>query len=169
MSNKLQITNVTEIIPYENNPRINDHAIDKVIESIKEFGFTNPILLDKDNVIIAGHTRYEAALKLNYSQVPCIYLSDLSEEQVKAYRLVDNKTAEFATWDFDLLTKELAEIEDIDLSDYDFGSMFENIEIGGVEPLSTMEKLKIIQLIQIYLIHFYFHHFHTLIPKQNDG
>lgn len=148
MSNKLQIINVTEIIPYENNPRINDHAIDRVIESIKEFGFTNPILLDKDNVIIAGHTRYEAALKLNYSQVPCIYLSDLSEEQVKAYRLVDNKTSEFAEWDFEKLMQELDEINDIDLKMYNLNSInFDELNLTDEdfikdEPLKTKEKEK---------------------------
>ncbi|SFE90150.1 ParB N-terminal domain-containing protein [Peptostreptococcus sp. D1] len=148
MSNKLQIINVTEIIPYENNPRINDHAIDKVIESIKEFGFTNPILLDKDNVIIAGHTRYEAALRLNYSQVPCIYLNNLSEEQVKAYRLVDNKTSEFAEWDFDKLMQELDKINDIDLEMYNLNSInFDELNLTDEdfikdEPLKTKEKEK---------------------------
>lgn len=110
-----------DIVPYENNPRHNENAIDKVAESIKEFGFTNPILLDGDDVIIAGHTRYEASKLLGLEEVPCMYLTDLSDEQVKAYRLVDNKTGEFANWDFNALSKELAEIGgDIDMSLFDF-------------------------------------------------
>lgn len=110
-----------DIVPYENNPRHNENAIDKVAESIKEFGFTNPILLDCDDVIIAGHTRYEASKLLGLEEVPCMYLTDLSDEQVKAYRLVDNKTGEFANWDFNALSKELAEIGgDIDMSLFDF-------------------------------------------------
>lgn len=121
-----------EITPYENNPRINDNAISKVVESISEFGFTNPILLDNNNIIIAGHTRYEAAKVLGLDEVPCIYLDDLSEEQIKAYRLVDNKTSEFAGWDFEALSKELASIGDsVDMACFDFDEMFENIEIGG--------------------------------------
>ena len=132
-----------EITPYENNPRINDNAIDKVVESISEFGFTNPILLDENNVIIAGHTRYEASKVLGLDEVPCIYLTDLSEEQIKAYRLVDNKTSEFAGWDFEALSRELAEIGDnVDMSLFDFEEMFENVEIGGVQPLNIFEKVQ---------------------------
>lgn len=121
MNRQIEVVSMDEIIPYENNPRINDNAIDKVVESISEFGFTNPILLDENNVIIAGHTRYEASKVLGLDEVPCIYLTDLSEEQIKAYRLVDNKTSEFANWDFNALSKELAEIGgSIDMSLFDF-------------------------------------------------
>lgn len=121
MNRQIEVVSMDEITPYENNPRINDNAIDKVVESISEFGFTNPILLDENNVIIAGHTRYEASKVLGLDEVPCIYLTDLSEEQIKAYRLVDNKTSEFANWDFNALSKELAEIGgSIDMSLFDF-------------------------------------------------
>lgn len=121
MNRQIEVVSMDEITPYENNPRINDNAIDKVVESISEFGFTNPILLDENNVIIAGHTRYEASKVLGLDKVPCIYLTDLSEEQIKAYRLVDNKTSEFANWDFNALSKELAEIGGgIDMSLFDF-------------------------------------------------
>ena len=121
MNRQIKIVSMDEIIPYENNPRNNENAIDKVVESISEFGFTNPILLDENNVIIAGHTRYEASKVLGLYEVPCIYLTDLSEEQIKAYRLVDNKTSEFANWDFNALSKELAEIGgSIDMSLFDF-------------------------------------------------
>ena len=132
MNRQIEIVSMDEITPYENNPRINDNAIDKVVESISEFGFTNPILLDENNVIIAGHTRYEASKVLGLDEVPCIYLTDLSEEQIKAYRLVDNKTSEFAGWDFEALSRELTEIGDnVDMSLFDFEEMFENVEIGG--------------------------------------
>lgn len=132
MNRQIEVVSMDEITPYENNPRINDNAIDKVVESISEFGFTNPILLDNNNIIIAGHTRYEAAKVLGLDEVPCIYLDDLSEEQIKAYRLVDNKTSEFAGWDFEALSKELASIGDsVDMACFDFDEMFENIEIGG--------------------------------------
>lgn len=126
---KIQRIKINEIIPYENNPRNNKNAIDKVAESIKEFGFTNPILLDKDNVVIAGHTRLEAAKKLNLTEVDCVYL-DLTEEQAKAYRLVDNKTAEFAEWDLDLLNIELEELSLEGFNMDNFGFDF-NLEDDG--------------------------------------
>lgn len=137
-----------EIIPYENNPRNNENAIDKVVESISEFGFTNPILLDENNVIIAGHTRYEASKVLGLDEVPCIYLTDLSEEQIKAYRLVDNKTSEFAGWDFEKLMQEIDNIDAIDLSIFDLQSVnFYNLDVSDDdfikdEPLKNKEKEK---------------------------
>lgn len=102
---------VEELVEYENNPRINDNAVEPVAESIRNFGFKVPILLDKDNVIIAGHTRLKAAKKLGMQEVPCIYCDDLSPEQVRAFRLVDNKVAEFADWDLGLLNTEIGEID----------------------------------------------------------
>ena len=96
---------------YENNPRINDRAVEPVAESIRQFGFKVPILIDKDNVIIAGHTRLKAAKLLGMGAVPCIRCDDLTPEQVKAFRLVDNKGAEFADWDLGMLNEELKEID----------------------------------------------------------
>ena len=110
---------ITNIKPYENNPRNNENAIDKVAESIKEFGFQNPIIIDENNVIICGHTRYEAGLKLGLKEVPVI-VANLTEEQAKAYRLADNKTSEFAEWDFNALEKELFDIGAIDMSLFGF-------------------------------------------------
>ena len=107
------------IIPYERNPRRNTEAVKYVAQSIKEFGFKQPIVLDKDNVIIAGHTRWLAAQTLGLDEVPCVVAKDLSDEQVKAYRLADNKVGEIASWDFDLLAEELADI-DFDMSDFGF-------------------------------------------------
>lgn len=117
---EVKLLNINEITPYENNPRKNDKAVDKVAESIKEFGFKQPIVIDKNNTIIAGHTRYKAAYKLGIESVPVIVADDLTEEQIKAYRLADNKTAEFADWDFTLLDEELKGIFDIDMSLFGF-------------------------------------------------
>lgn len=96
-----------QLHPYENNPRKNDEAVKYVAESIKEFGFKVPIVIDKNNVIIAGHTRYKAAKKLKLTEVPCIVADDLTDDQVKAFRLADNKVGEIAEWDLDLLNIEL--------------------------------------------------------------
>lgn len=101
---------VNDITPYEKNARINDKAVDAVAKSIKEYGFKNPILIDKDNVIIAGHTRLKAAQELNIEKVPCIYADDLTPKQIKAFRIADNKTGEIADWDFGLLEEELQEL-----------------------------------------------------------
>lgn len=111
---------LAELRPYENNPRDNEAAIPYVKNSIKEFGFKVPILIDSDNVIIAGHTRYAAATELGMSEVPCIMADDLDEEQVRAFRLADNQVAEFSTWDEDKLAMEIESLG-IDLSEYGFG------------------------------------------------
>lgn len=111
---------VSALKPYENNPRHNKAAVDKVAASLREFGFRQPIVVDKDYVIVVGHTRLLAAKKLKMSEVPVLVADDLSEEQIKAYRLADNKTAEFSEWDEDLLNDELSEILDIDMSDFGF-------------------------------------------------
>lgn len=108
-----------QIKPYENNPRFNDNAVDAVAKSIKEFGFQQPLVLDKDNVIIVGHTRFKAAQQLGLETVPCVIADNLSEEKVKAYRLADNKVGELAHWDYAALNIELDEIE-MDMSDFGF-------------------------------------------------
>lgn len=112
MKEKLSIVylSVDEITPYEKNARINEKAVDAVASSIKEYGFKNPILIDKDNVVICGHTRLKGAKKLGYKEVPCVYADDLTPGQVKAFRIADNKTGEIADWDFDLLEQELQEL-----------------------------------------------------------
>ena len=121
-----QILNIIEkklsdIKPYEKNPRKNDHAVEYVANSIKEFGFKVPIVIDKNGVIVAGHTRYKASKKLGLEKVPCIIADDLTDEQIKAYRLADNKVSEKSEWDFDLLFDELSEIGGlIDMSAFDF-------------------------------------------------
>lgn len=108
------------ISPYEKNPRKNDDAVEYVANSIREFGFKVPIVIDKDGVIVAGHTRYKAAKKLNMDKVPCIVADDLTDEQIKAFRLADNKTAEKATWDFDLLAEELDSLFEFDMEAFGF-------------------------------------------------
>lgn len=125
VSMKIESVAIDKIIPYEKNPRKNDIAVDAVAASIKEFGFKIPILLDKNGTIIAGHTRLKAAIKLGLKEVPCIYADDLNEEQVKALRLADNKTAELADWDFDLLNDELLDIIDIDMTSFGFEELLD--------------------------------------------
>lgn len=112
--------NIKELIPYEKNPRKNDQSVDKVANSIKEFGFKVPIVVDKNNIIVCGHTRYKAAKKLKLAVVPCVVADDLTEEQIKAYRLADNKVGEDSEWDIDLLQGELDDIIDIDMADFGF-------------------------------------------------
>ena len=112
--------NINDIKPYEKNPRKNDSAVDAVTNSIGEFGFKVPVVIDKDNVIVCGHTRYKAAKKLGLDTVPCVVADDLTDEQIKAYRLADNKASELAEWDIDLLGEELDDIFDIDMSDFGF-------------------------------------------------
>ncbi|HGM3772711.1 TPA: ParB N-terminal domain-containing protein [Clostridioides difficile] len=131
--------NLEDIKMYQNNPRNNDNAIEKVVNSIKEFGFNNPITVDKDYVIVTGHTRYEASKILGLKQVPCIVLSNLTEEQIKGYRLADNKVGEFSEWEFDKMTKELAEIENIDMSSLGFNiHMFE--DLGVIDSDFTLDE-----------------------------
>lgn len=120
LRNKVVLMALNEITPYENNPRNNEEAVEKVANSIKEFGFNQPIVVDKDNVIIVGHTRYLAAQELGLTEVPVIVAGNLSDEQARAYRLADNKTGELAGWDFEKLALELEQIEDIDMGDFGF-------------------------------------------------
>lgn len=117
---KIVEKNVDELIPYENNARFNDEAVEFVANSIKEFGMKNPILVDKNMVIIAGHTRLKALKKLGWEKAPVIIAEDLDEEQVKALRLADNKAGEIAQWDEDLLAIEMQNIKNIDMDKFGF-------------------------------------------------
>lgn len=114
---------MTDIRPYERNPRRNDQAVDAVAASIREFGWQQPIVVDREGVIIAGHTRYKAAKKLELEEVPVVVADGLSPEQVKAYRLADNKTGEKAEWDLSLLDVELAALCDMDMERFGFEGM----------------------------------------------
>lgn len=126
---------VKEIKPYEQNPRFNDHAVEKVANSIKEFGIKQPLVIDENNVLIVGHTRLKAMEQLGIKEAPCIVASDLTEEQAKAYRLADNKTNEFADWDFELLDLELGELGELgfDMSDFGFEDVLDDMELGQVQ------------------------------------
>lgn len=117
---KVEYRNVVDLNPYVNNPRLNDGAVDAVAASIEEFGFKVPIVVDSDGVIVTGHTRLKAARKLGIGMVPVIVADDLTSEQVKAFRLADNKTSELAEWDLGKLDIELGGIADIDMGDFGF-------------------------------------------------
>lgn len=125
---KIENMNIHQIKPYANNPRINDEAVAYVANSIKRFGFRSPIVVDKNNVIIAGHTRFKAAQRLGLTQVPVICAKDLSDDQVKAYRLADNKSAEVSKWDFEKLDIELDDI-DMDMSQFGFDEMHFDLDL----------------------------------------
>lgn len=145
---------VSDIIPYENNPRKNDGAVEAVANSIKEFGFKVPIIVDKENVIVAGHTRLKAAELLGLETVPVIRADDLTEEQVNAFRLADNKTGELAEWDFTKLEEELSQLENIDMTQFGFdesafGDELEEIvedEVPEAEEETTVKRGDIYQL-----------------------
>ena len=109
---KIEIADITSIKPYENNPRkLSETAIEKVAMSLKEYGFRQPIVVDKDRVIVAGHTRFRASKKLGLKQVPISIIDNLTEEQINAYRIADNRTAEESEWDNELLKMEIKELE----------------------------------------------------------
>ncbi len=136
---------INEVKPYENNPRRNDEAVKYVVESIKEFGFKVPLVIDRNNIIVAGHTRYKAAKELNLKTIPCIIADDLTDEQIKAYRLADNKVSEISQWDNTALNIELEDLDFdmsafgfIDLAELDVDSFFEDAE--PKEPKPEEEK-----------------------------
>lgn len=122
---------VAALKPYENNPRINENAVAAVAASIQNFGFKVPIVIDCDNVIVAGHTRLKAAQQLGLQFVPCIVADDLTPEQIKAFRVADNKTAELADWDFDKLESELLQLAELDFDMTQFG--FDELEDEEME------------------------------------
>lgn len=136
---------IDKIREYENNPRNNEKAVDVVAKSIAEFGFKIPMVIDKNFVIVCGHTRYKAAVQLGIAEVPCIMADDLTEEQVSAFRLVDNKTSEIAGWDYNLLDKELKELmeQGIDMSEFGFET-FGEVDMSDFfnQPANDNKKQK---------------------------
>lgn len=120
---------IDTVKPYIYNPRVNDQAVDAVARSIEEFGFRSPIVVDESKTIINGHTRLKAAKQLGLEQVPVLLADDLTEEQVRAFRLADNKTAELAEWDADMLEEELSLLDDIDMSEFGFEEIVEELEV----------------------------------------
>ncbi len=115
----------SELVPYDKNPRDNDKGVDAVANSIKAYGFKVPIVIDKNNVIVTGHTRLKAAKKLGLEEVPCIVADDLTDEQIRQFRIVDNKTAELSDWNFDLLREELLAMDDVDMVQFGFDDLDE--------------------------------------------
>ena len=129
---EIREVNINEIYPYENNPRNNENAVQAVMNSIAEFGIKQPLVIDENHVIVVGHTRYIAAKKLGYKTLPCLIASDLSDEQIRAYRLADNKTNELAEWDSKALQAELdALYESFDMEKFGFAIQIENIDLKG--------------------------------------
>ena len=123
---------VGDLIPYEKNPRKNAKAVKYVANSIENFGFKQPIVIDRDNVVVCGHTRLMATKRLGIEEVPCIVADDLTDEQIKAFRLADNKVAEQSEWDIGLLNEELDDILNVDMSDFGF-------DIFSMDDLEEME------------------------------
>lgn len=138
---EVETIEIDKLKPYENNPRNNDAAVKYVANSIKNFGFKVPIVIDKNCLIIAGHTRYKAAVVLGLSSVPCIIADDLSKEQVKAFRLADNKVSEIAEWDLELLNDELKILNELDFDmeqfNFDTSIDFDNIEASENSPYTS--------------------------------
>ena len=118
---KIRKLSLSEIRPYWRNPRKNERAIDAVAESIKRYGFTQPIVVDEENTIVAGHTRYKALQRLGATSVECVVLSGLSPERIREYRIADNKTSELAEWDMATLIPELRTISEIGSMQVFFG------------------------------------------------
>ncbi|MCA9113118.1 MAG: ParB N-terminal domain-containing protein, partial [Planctomycetaceae bacterium] len=142
---KIELKNITDINPYPNNLRINDDAVDAVVASIREFGFRQPIVVDTELVIVCGHTRYKAALKLGLKKVPVHIAKDLTPEQIKAYRIADNKTAELAEWNYDLLPIELGELQalnyDMTLLGFDPDDLAQLLDPGVTEGLTDPDDV----------------------------
>lgn len=137
---EIMMKSLNEIVPYENNPRFNDEAVEKVAQSIKEFGFKVPIVIDKNNVIVTGHTRYKASQQLGLSEVPVIVANDLTDKQCKAFRLADNKVSDFSFFDNKKLLEELDGLDDIftgfTTSDI-FDDTLDNIDLPVLEENDT--------------------------------
>lgn len=143
---KIVMVSIDAIEPYEDNPRLNEASVEYVANSIREFGFKQPIVVDKDMVIIAGHTRWKASKQLGLKEVPVIVADDLTPEQVKAYRLADNKVGEQSLWDFEKLDRELADLE-IDMGEFGFRTQeFEWNDIEGIseENYSGSAEVKLV-------------------------
>ena len=130
---KIKEMNINDLTMYENNPRNNDEAVKYVAKSIKNFGFLVPLVIDKNNVIVAGHTRYKASKELNLDKVPCVIADDLTDKQIKAFRLADNKVSEFSQWDNSLLDLELSELTDLDIDMSDFGFDLDSLDLEEQE------------------------------------
>jgi ParB-like chromosome segregation protein Spo0J len=139
----IEVWSLDRVKPYPNNPRVNDDAVDAVAASIREFGFRQPIVVDNDGVIICGHTRFKAAQKLGLNEAPVTVANDLSPEQIKAYRIADNKTAELADWNYDLLPIELGDLQtngfDLSLLGFDDDELLKLLKTDVEEGLNPLD------------------------------
>lgn len=140
---KIVMMRLDDLHPYANNPRINDAAVPAVKESIKEFGFKVPIIIDAAGTIVAGHTRYKAAQELGLEEVPVICADDLSSEQVQAFRVIDNKTQELAKWDYEKLDEELDKIMDIDMTLFGFTDIGEDDGVVREQDLDDSTEVSL--------------------------
>jgi DNA modification methylase len=142
---QVELRLITSIRPYDKNPRLNDHAVDAVVASIREFGFRQPIVVDEEGIIIVGHTRYKAALKLGLEKVPVHVAMGLTPAQIKAYRIADNQTATLAQWNYDLLPQELAELQkenfDLDLTGFAAADLLRLLEPSGNTGLADPDDV----------------------------
>lgn len=123
---EIKYVDIDSVKPYEKNPRKNDDAVPMVEESIRQYGFRVPLVIDKNNVIVAGHTRYKAAQNLGMKSVPCVIADDLSDEQIKAYRIADNKVSDFSLWDNSLLLEELESLSPDLFTGFDESELFDH-------------------------------------------
>ena len=138
---QIEYLKIEDVIPYANNPRNNDdEAVERVASSIKEYGFKNPLIVDKDNVIVAGHTRYKAAKRLGIDSIPTIKADDLTPAQIKAFRLADNKVSEYSSWNNEMLAIELEELQEFDFELNSTG--FEDWELDNLLNPVTDDDLQ---------------------------
>lgn len=133
---KIIYRKTADLKPYKNNPRINDEAVEATKESIILHGFVNPLIIDRDNVIIAGHTRLKAAQELDLPELPCIVMDEEDPDLVRQYRIVDNKTAEKSAWNIPKLIEELSGLQEMDLSAFRFGEF----RIGGGDEEEGLDE-----------------------------
>lgn len=142
---KVELRPLTDVLPYEQNPRHNEDAVEAVAKSIREYGFRQPIVVDTDGVIICGHTRWKAAQQLALEKVPVHVAKDLTPAQIKAYRIADNKSAEIATWNYDLLPIELADLQgmefDLDLLGFSQDELAKLLDPGVKDGLTDPDEI----------------------------
>jgi ParB-like chromosome segregation protein Spo0J len=131
---KIELWPIEKLIPYDNNPRKNDGAVKAVAKSIKDYGFKNPIICDEKGVILAGHTRKLAAEQLKLKQVPVIVASDLTPEQARQFRLIDNSTASIAEWELEKLMQECAAMPEVEFKDFGLDLEAELLKAQGLTP-----------------------------------
>ncbi len=139
---EIQLLDIRQVRPYHRNPRKNDKAVEAVKQSIRDYGFNSPIVVDKKHVIIAGHTRYKALLEMKFEKVPCVVL-DIDEKKAKEYRIADNKTSELSDWDMDNLIPELREIGSLE----DMQIYFASVDVEDLikESIGSMNFADITQ------------------------